>query len=144
MPDSAMTELLASYVPRLIQKRVAQNPVPIDSPLAQDFQAAVMFADISGFTALTERLAEKGATGVETLARILNDYFGQLIDVVYEHGGDVVKFGGDAVIAVWPIEPDIRNAGIISDSTQDAAPSASEESQRQQTLRAVECAFRVR
>ena len=76
MPDSAVTELLASYVPRLIQKRVAQNPIPIDSPLAKDFQAAVMFADISGFTALTERLAEKGTSGVETLARILNDYFG--------------------------------------------------------------------
>ncbi len=54
MPDSAVTELLASYVPRLIQKRVAQNPTPIDSPLAQDFQAVVMFADISGFNARTQ------------------------------------------------------------------------------------------
>ena len=64
MPDSELTELLASYVPRLIQKRVAQNPVPINTPLAQDFLAVVMFADISGFTALTERLAEKGSAGV--------------------------------------------------------------------------------
>src|ERR1041384_487769 len=103
MSDSALTGLLASYVPKLIQKRVAQNPLPIDSPLARDFQAAVMFADISGFTALTERLAEKGMAGAEILARILNDYFGQLIDLVYEYGGDVVKFGGDAITVIWPV-----------------------------------------
>src|SRR5215211_6807320 len=103
MPNSDLTGLLASYVPRLIQNRVAQNPTPIDAPLAKDFLAVVMFADISGFTALTERLAEKGTAGVEKLARILNDYLGQLIDTVYEYDGDVVKFGGDAVIAVWPI-----------------------------------------
>src|SRR5690349_9594458 len=133
MPNSELTELLASYVPRLIQNRVAQNPAPIEAPLAKDFLAVVMFADISGFTALTERLAEKGAVGVEKLAHILNDYFGQLIDGVYEAGGDVVKFGGDAVIAVWPIPSD-----------PNAPEPDSEELQRQQTLRAVECAFKVR
>lgn len=138
MPTSEVTELLASYVPKLIQKRVAQNPVPIDSPLAKDFQAAVMFADISGFTSLTERLAEKGTAGVETLARILNDYFGQLIDVVYEYGGDVVKFGGDAIIVVWPIPE------ATSDLTPNGPASASTELLRHETLRAVRCAFKIR
>ena len=138
MPNSELTELLASYVPRLIQKRVAQNPVAIDTPLAKDFLAVVMFADISGFTALTERLAEKGSAGVEKLARILNDYFGQLIDIVYEYGGDVVKFGGDAIIIVWPIMD-------TQDGQARGEPDpVSEEAQRQQTLRAVECAFEVR
>src|SRR5215212_3647210 len=138
MPDSALTDLLASYVPKLIQKRVAQNPTPIDSPLAKDFQAAVMFADISGFTTLTERLAEKGTSGVETLARILNDYFGQLIDLVYDYGGDVVKFGGDAIIVVWPIpEPP-------ADQTQGRLTPVTSDVQRELTLRATECAFRIR
>jgi class 3 adenylate cyclase len=138
MPDSALTDLLASYVPKLIQRRVAQNPTPIDSPLAKDFQAAVMFADISGFTALTERLAEKGTSGVETLARILNDYFGQLIDLVYEYGGDVVKFGGDAIIVVWPIPES------PSEQIQGGYPPVSTDVQRELTLRAAECAFRIR
>ena len=138
MPDSAVTELLASYVPRLIQRRVAQNPIPIDSPLAKDFQAAVMFADISGFTALTERLAEKDTAGVEKLARILNDYFGQLIDLVYEYGGDVVKFGGDAIIVVWPIPE------VLSDQTQGEPGPVSKEGWRKLTLRAAECAFKIR
>ena len=67
MPTLALTELLASYVPKLIQNRVIANPAPIESPVSEDLQAAVLFADISGFTRLTERMAETGPTGVETL-----------------------------------------------------------------------------
>ena len=99
MPNTALADVLASYVPRLIQTRIVANPTPIESPDAEDFQAAILFADISGFTLLTERLAERGPTGVEALTRILNEYFGQLIDIIHEFGGDVVKFAGDAVIA---------------------------------------------
>ena len=97
--------------PKLIQNRVTANPSPIEVPVAEDMQAAILFADISGFTLLTEHLAETGPTGVETLARILNEYFGQLIDIIHDYGGDVVKFAGDAVIAVWPIVADDVEAG---------------------------------
>lgn len=133
MSGVGMTELLASYVPRFIQKRVAENLTPIESPFASDFHAAFFFADISGFTRLTERLAEKGPVGVEKLAGILDDYFGQLIDLVYEYGGDVVKFAGDAVIAAWPFETGRGAEGPIS-----------QEVQRQWMLRAAECAFTIR
>src|ERR1041385_3383619 len=102
MSNLALTELLASYVPKLIQNRVIANRAPIEASAAAELQAAVLFADISGFTLLTERMAEKGPAGVEALARILNEYFGQLIDIIHKYGGDVVKFAGDAVIAVWP------------------------------------------
>ena len=113
MSNLALTELLASYVPKLIQNRVIANPSPIEAPVAEELQAAILFADISGFTLLTESMAEKGPTGVETLARILNEYFGQLIDIIHDYGGDVVKFAGDAVIAVWPIIPDLEMAASI-------------------------------
>lgn len=131
MSTLALTELLASYVPKLIQNRVIANPSPIESPVAEELQAAVLFADISGFTLLTERMAEKGPTGVEALARILNEYFGQLIDIIHDYGGDVVKFAGDAVIAVWP---------IVSDLELD---SISRADQWQWTMRAAECAIEV-
>ena len=65
-----------------------------------------MFADISGFTALAERLAEAGPAGTETLTRILNDYFGQLIALIEAYGGDIVKFAGDALLALWPALPE--------------------------------------
>ncbi|HMS00868.1 MAG TPA: adenylate/guanylate cyclase domain-containing protein [Anaerolineales bacterium] len=133
MPNPALANVLASYVPRLIQHRVIADPSPIETPASDDFHAAVLFADISGFTLLTERLAEKGPTGVESLARILNEYFGQLIDIIHEYGGDVVKFAGDAVIAVWNIASDDGTAG-----------SPTRADQWQWTMRAAECALRVR
>jgi predicted ATPase/class 3 adenylate cyclase len=68
--------------------------------------AAALFADISGFTSLSERLATRGGDGVEELTRILNAYFGRLISVVTSHGGDVVKFAGDALLAFWPVTDD--------------------------------------
>jgi class 3 adenylate cyclase/tetratricopeptide (TPR) repeat protein len=133
MSNLALTELLASYVPKLIQNRVIANSAPIESPVAEELQAAILFADISGFTLLTERMAEKGPTGVESLARILNEYFGQLIDIIHDYGGDVVKFAGDAVIAVWPVVPDVAISNTISRADQ-----------WQWTMRAGECALEVR
>ena len=63
MSDAALTDLLASYVPRLIQNRVIVDKTPIEAPIAENFQAAILFADISGFTRLTEHLAERGPSG---------------------------------------------------------------------------------
>jgi class 3 adenylate cyclase/tetratricopeptide (TPR) repeat protein len=133
MSNPALTEVLASYVPKLIQNRVIADPSPIEAPVAEQMQAAVLFADISGFTLLTERLAERGPAGVETLARLLNEYFGQLIDIVHDYGGDVVKFAGDAVIAIW---------NIVSDSP--ATDPVSRADQWQWTMRAAECAIEIR
>ena len=74
-------------------------------PVAERFSAALLFADVSGFTKLTERLAAQGPAGTEHLTQILNLYFGRIIDIVEYWGGDVVKFAGDALIALWPAEP---------------------------------------
>jgi class 3 adenylate cyclase/tetratricopeptide (TPR) repeat protein len=133
MTNPALADVLASYVPKLIQKRIAADPSPIDSPVSDDVRAAVLFADISGFTHLTEKLAMAGPAGVETIANILNEYFGQLINIIRNYGGDVVKFAGDAVIAVWTI--------VSDDGTTD---SVSRADQWQWTMRAAECALEIR
>ena len=143
MSNLALTELLASYVPRLIQNRVIADPSPIESPAAEDFQAALLFADISGFTLLTERLMEMGPSGVETLARILNEYFGLLIDIIHDYGGDVVKFAGDAVIAVWPVVPDLSVDVTPPGGSPSAKGAVSRADQWQWTMRAAECAIEV-
>ncbi len=120
MPE--LLDTLICYVPALITRRLAAAPAPLTVPLSERFPAAVLFADISGFTALTERLAQRGLSGAEELSRILDDYFGQLTGLIAEHGGDVVKFAGDALLAVW----------------NDEAASLGEE-----TLRAAQCALAV-
>jgi class 3 adenylate cyclase len=67
------------------------------------FEAAVLWVDVSGFTALSELLAEQGPAGAERLSELLNERFGALIDVVARHGGDITHFAGDALCAVWPL-----------------------------------------
>lgn len=113
MSQKTILETLASYLPPLIVRQYAADPSPPSAPSAEGFTAAVLFADISGFTALTERLAQKGPTGAEELTRVLNLYFSQLVDLVVAHGGEVMKFAGDALLALWPAgapEPDLAAA----------------------------------
>lgn len=98
-----LLDTLASYVPKIIIQHLHAHPGGLTEPFSETHQAATFFADISGFTPLTERLAQSGPDGVERLASILNDYFGTLINLVYEYGGDIVKFAGDALLAVWPV-----------------------------------------
>mmetsp|Transcript_39310 Transcript_39310/g.45880 ORF Transcript_39310/g.45880 Transcript_39310/m.45880 type:complete len:1642 (-) Transcript_39310:798-5723(-) len=60
-------------------------------------EAALLFVDISGFTKLATRL------DVESLSSVLNSYFDLLVKHISAHGGDVLKFAGDAVFANWPL-----------------------------------------
>ena len=97
-----------AYVPQLVLKdlyALKQGQAP-----HSQFETALLFADISGFTALTERLASQGPGGMEQLTQILNAYFGQMIATITGHGGDIIKFAGDAMLAVWPAIDDVELA----------------------------------
>ncbi|HVS31911.1 MAG TPA: adenylate/guanylate cyclase domain-containing protein [Thermoanaerobaculia bacterium] len=102
--ESLRPEDLIRYVPAHVSSRIARGLPAV--AFSEVMPAAALFADISGFTSLSERLAARGGDGVEELTRILNAYFGRLIAVVTGHGGDVVKFAGDALLAFWPVEDD--------------------------------------
>jgi adenylate cyclase len=56
---------------------------------------AVLFSDIRGFTTLAASL-----TPVET-ASLLTEYFSEMADCVFKHGGTLDKFIGDEVMAQW-------------------------------------------
>ncbi|KAF6215215.1 hypothetical protein GE061_009967 [Apolygus lucorum] len=62
---------------------------------------AVMIADISGFTTLCETYAKFGPEGAFLLTAMLNSYIGAMVDLIYTFGGDLLKFAGDAFIAIW-------------------------------------------
>ena len=98
----AFVKTLASYTPSLVLRHVAMDPDPVTSPWSERFPAVVLSADISGFTPLTERFAQRGSSGAEELSHLLNSYFGQLIDLVTAHGGDITRVVGDALYALWP------------------------------------------
>jgi adenylate cyclase 10 len=53
-----------------------------------------MFADISGFTNLTEELSKQGPEGAEKIAFAINKYMELLVSAVGRSGGDIFKFAG--------------------------------------------------
>ncbi|MBM3274224.1 MAG: adenylate/guanylate cyclase domain-containing protein, partial [Candidatus Sericytochromatia bacterium] len=118
---TAILETVAAYVPGLAIRRRVSDPAPIKAPEKEEFQAAVLLADVSGFTRLTETLAQRGPEGAEEMTRALNAYFGQLIEIIHAHGGDVAKFAGDAMLVVWP---DVAQAGTPGELTCRAAQCA--------------------
>ncbi len=88
---------LHPYVSELAARALAESPtggcVEINGTLA--------FFDISGFTTITERLAGLGRQGAEHINDILNFVFHRLIDEVFHFGGDVLEFGGDAMVVLY-------------------------------------------
>jgi len=128
---SDLLRTLAAYVPpHIIQATLSETaPAPPTEAKAECFAAAVLFADISGFTPLTEALAQQGSEGPEELTRLLNGYFSRMIALIEAQGGEVVKFSGDAVTAVFPVAPD-EDLGIATrraSQTAEAMQAAMDE-----------------
>lgn len=60
-----------------------------------------VFADVSGFTRLSDELAKQGRIGSEQVTGILNGAFSELLDVALLDGGDLIHFGGDALFLMF-------------------------------------------
>ncbi|KAF0234367.1 MAG: adenylate/guanylate cyclase, partial [bacterium] len=111
---STLLETLSSYVPSLVIYQATKDPDYFTKPTNQELTCVVLFADISGFTALTERLATLGPAGTEELTHLLNNYLGQLIDLISLYGGDIVEFAGDALLAIWSTELLARDLEVLT------------------------------
>jgi class 3 adenylate cyclase len=110
------TDVLASFVSSGARLALANNERPFAGNQAG--AAAVLYADIVGFTTLAEVICRGGSQGVERLGAILNEHFGALVEVVLSARGDVVSFHGDALLAQWPVRND---AWIGARSLEEAA-----------------------
>ncbi|MGE3063432.1 MAG: adenylate/guanylate cyclase domain-containing protein [bacterium] len=65
------------------------------------FYGYLLFLDINGFTALTEKHMSGEYSGAERVSEILNSIFKPIIKIIYSHGGIVSGFAGDAISAVF-------------------------------------------
>eukprot|EP00736_Rhodelphis_marinus_P009914 Rmarinus@m.18855 len=93
---------LGSYVPRILLRRFINQEHDIGGPEHTSFPCVLLFADISGFTPLTEKFARKGVDFQEYVSKALNFYFGRMIDIIVDvYYGDIIKFAGDAVFVIW-------------------------------------------
>jgi len=82
---------------------------------AETMQAAIWLSDLRGFTALSDRLPS------ETVVDILNGYFDCQVASIRTHGGEVLKFMGDGLLAVFPVDEYVGDIGKVCGHVLDAA-----------------------
>lgn len=74
----------------------------------------ILFADIAGFTRLTENAhRNEGTRGVEQLTGYINQVLSDLVDAALSAAGDVLKFGGDAILVAFDADGD-DHASVLS------------------------------
>jgi class 3 adenylate cyclase/predicted ATPase len=93
---------LVPYVPRLtLEWARADERVSGGAAAWQVVEGTMVFADISGFTKMSERLARHGKVGAEEVTDAINTCFEQLLAIAYASGGSLLKFGGDALLLLF-------------------------------------------
>jgi class 3 adenylate cyclase/tetratricopeptide (TPR) repeat protein len=93
----SLKERLQPYLPRLTLEWLAETP----GERHRAVEGSLVFADISGFTKLSEKLAKLGTVGAEEMADAITRCFSYLLSVAYDEGGGLVKFGGDALLLLF-------------------------------------------
>ncbi|WP_353411985.1 adenylate/guanylate cyclase domain-containing protein [Arenicella sp. 4NH20-0111] len=98
-------DVFSKFLSEALLKDLAEGQISLNHQ-SKEYPAAVLFADVSGFTNLMEKLMGQygrgQAIGAEHLSMLLSDYFDHLIEVVKDHQGDVIKFAGDAMLILFP------------------------------------------
>jgi hypothetical protein len=86
-----------AYVPRLLPAWAAAE----SGPAHRVVDGSLLLFDITGFTPLTERLARRGREGAEELSNLLDTVFSRLLMDAEDEGGDLLKWGGDALLLLF-------------------------------------------
>ena len=87
----SFSQYLSPGVIELIEK----DPEKYIRPGGESKELSVLFSDIRGFTTISEGLTP------DELVRLLNEYFGQMTEIVFATDGTLDKYIGDAIMAFW-------------------------------------------
>ena len=87
-------ETFGKYVPESVAAAIVAGQAPIGPQLTR---ATILFADIEGFTAISEKMAPERVVG------LLNEYFSAVIEPIERCGGVVNQFQGDAILVTFNV-----------------------------------------
>jgi adenylate cyclase len=107
------TMLLDTYVGNRAGERIMGGQIRRGH--TETMHAAIWLSDLRGFTALSDRLP------AETVVDILNHYFDCQVAAIREHGGEVLKYMGDGLLAVFPIDEYVGDDQKVCSRVLEAA-----------------------
>jgi adenylate cyclase len=124
--------LLDTYIGRRTGERVLRGAIRRGS--GEKIRAVIWLCDLRGFTALSERLA-----GHELIA-LLNDYFEVMAGAVAANGGEVLKFIGDGMLAIFELREGGEVAGQCAAALEAARAAVAAIAERNRARRAAQAA----
>jgi class 3 adenylate cyclase/tetratricopeptide (TPR) repeat protein len=115
---AAVRAAIATYLPRrVVRWALHHRHAP---PWLEWVEGSLLFADLSGSTTLAERLSVLGREGTELVTDFLNSIFARMIDVIHAYGGDLISFGGDALLVLFDDADHFRTAACAALGLQQA------------------------
>jgi class 3 adenylate cyclase/tetratricopeptide (TPR) repeat protein len=112
----SQTRPMSAFVPYL--PRLVLDWSRDEGARVREVEGTLVSVDLSGFTRLSERLQAKGRAGAEELVLAVSGIFQGLIGICERHGGDVLKFRGDALLLFFSNEGHERRACLASSHMQ--------------------------
>ncbi len=107
--------LLDTYLGHKTGERVLNGAIRRGS--VETINAVIWYSDLRGFTAMTDKLPSN------VLLDLLNDHFERVVEPVKERGGEVLKFMGDGMLAIFPIDElggEEKAAELALEAAEDA------------------------
>ena len=97
---ASLLEATTSHLPASLVRQVRRQPQPGRAD-GEFVQGTLLFADISGFTAMSEKLSQIGREGAEEVTEVVNRYFDAMLAILRAHDGQLIRFGGDALLGLF-------------------------------------------
>ena len=123
---ASLLEATTSHLPASLVRQVRRQPQPGQAD-GQFVTGTLLFADISGFTAMSERLSQIGREGAEEVTDVVNRYFDAMLDILRAHDGQLIRFGGDALLGLFTENGSLANgdlADVLSELDDDSGASS--------------------
>ncbi|WP_271607147.1 AAA family ATPase [Bradyrhizobium sp. CCBAU 11434] len=105
---------VSAYVPGWVRTALAESRHGPDDSVLESGLAIILLFDIAGFVETTNQLARRGPSGAEDVSDLLSSCFGPLTEIIGEHGGDIIAFVGDGILAMWDDAVALGQASLLA------------------------------